>query len=78
MHFMSIQFLSGGRPVVGKFCFFPPPPQPGGRKCHADDDTLQRPYADIPDSTRRMPWDGPHKRILFELEDPDSTVRLGK
>ena len=23
MHFMSIQFLSGGRPVVGKFCFFP-------------------------------------------------------
>ena len=52
----------------------PPPPQPGGRKRHADDDTLQRSYADIPDSTRRMPWDGPHKRILFESEDPDSTV----
>ena len=27
----------------------------------------------MPDSTGRMPWDGPHKRILFESEDPDST-----
>ena len=52
----------------------PPPLQPGGRKRHADDDTLLILYADIPDSTRRMPWDGPHKRILFESEDPDSTV----
>ena len=52
----------------------PTPPQPGGRKCHADEDTLQRPYADVPDSMRTMPWDGPHKRILFESEDPDSTV----
>ena len=52
----------------------PPPLQPGGRKCHADDDMLLRSYADIPESTRRMPWDGPHKRILFESEDPDSTV----
>ena len=52
----------------------PPPLQPGGRKRHTDDDTLLRSYADIPDSTRRMPWDGPHKRILFESEDPDSTV----
>ena len=52
----------------------PQAPQPGGRKRHVDDDTLQRSYADIPDSTRRMPWDGPHKRILFESEDPDSTV----
>ena len=52
----------------------PLPLQPGGRKRHADDDTLLRAYADIPDSTRRMPWDGPHKRILFESEDPDSTV----
>ena len=52
----------------------PLPLQPGGRKRHADDDTLLRAYADIPDSTRSMPWDGPHKRILFESEDPDSTV----
>ena len=52
----------------------PLPLQPGGRKRHAEDDTLLRAYADIPDSTRRMPWDGPHKRILFESEDPDSTV----
>ena len=51
-----------------------PPPQPGGRKRHADDDALQRSYADILDSMRRMPWDVPHKRILFESEDPDSTV----
>ena len=50
------------------------PLQPGGRKHHAEDDTLLREYADIPDSTRSMPWDGPHKRILFESEDPDSTV----
>ena len=50
------------------------PPQLGGRKRHADDDTLQRPYTDVPDSAGRMPWDGPHKRILFESEDPDSTA----
>ena len=52
----------------------PTPPQLGGRKRHADDDTLQRPYTDVPDSAGRMPWDGPHKRILFESEDPDSTA----
>ena len=52
----------------------PLPFQPGGQKRHAEDDTLLRVYADIPDSTRSMPWDGPHKRILFESEDPDSTV----
>ena len=50
------------------------PPQLGGRKRHADDDTLQRPYTDVPDSAGRMPWDSPHKRILFESEDPDSTA----
>ena len=52
----------------------PLPPQPGGRKRHADDDTLQRPYTDVPDSAGRMPWDALHKRMLFESEDPDSTV----
>ena len=50
------------------------PPQPGGRKRHADDDTLQIPYTDVPDSTVRMPWDALHKRMLFESEDPDSTA----
>ena len=45
-----------------------------GRKRHADDDTLLRAYADIPTNTRNMPWDGPHKRILFESEDPESTL----
>ena len=44
----------------------PTPPQLGGRKRHADDDMLQRPYTDVPDSMGRMPWDGPHKRILYE------------
>ena len=39
-----------------------------------DDETLQRPYTDVPDDMGRMPWDGPHKRILFESEDPDSTA----
>ena len=52
----------------------PTPPQPGGRKRHVDEDTPQIPYTDVPDSMRTMPWDGPHKRILCESEDPDSTV----
>ena len=52
----------------------PLPLQPGGRKRHADDDTLLRAYADIPKNTINMPWDGPHKRILFESEDPESTL----
>ena len=44
-----------------------------GRKRRADDDTLLMPCTEAPDSAGRMPWDGPHKRILFESEDPDST-----
>ena len=32
------------------------------------------PYTDVPDNVGRMSWDGPHKRILFESEDPDSTA----
>ena len=50
------------------------PLQPGGRKRHADDGTLRRVYADIPESTSNTPWEGPHKRILFEWEDPESTL----
>ena len=50
------------------------PLQPGGRKRHADDGTLRRAYADIPKNTSKMPWDGPYKRILFESEDPESTL----
>ena len=44
-----------------------------GRKRRADDDTLLMPCNEAPDSAGRMPWDDPHKRILFESEDPDST-----
>ena len=50
------------------------PLQPGGRKRHADDGTPRRAYADIPKNTINMPWDGPYKRILFESEDPESTL----
>ena len=50
------------------------PLQPGGRKRHADDGMLRRAYADIPKNTSNMPWDGPYKRILFESEDPESTL----
>ena len=52
----------------------PLPLQPGGRKRHADDDTLLKTYADRPTNTRNILWDGPHKRILFESEDPESTL----
>ena len=48
--------------------------QPGGRKSHADDGTLRRGYADIPRNTNSVPWDDPHKTILFESEDPESTL----
>ena len=50
------------------------PLQPGGRKRHADDDTLRRAYADVPKNTSKMPWDGPYKKTLFESEDPESTL----
>ena len=43
------------------------------RKRRTDDDTLLMPCTEAPDSAGRMPWDGPHKRILFESEDPDGT-----
>ena len=49
------------------------PPQPGGRKRHADDGTLRGRYADIQRNTDSVQWDGPHKRILFESEDLEST-----
>ena len=52
----------------------PLPFQPGGRKRHADGNTLLGTYADRPTNTRNIPWDGPHKRILFESEDPESTL----
>ena len=44
-----------------------------GRKRRADDGTMLMPSTEAPDSAGRMPWDGPHKLILFESEDPDST-----
>ena len=56
----------------------PLPLQPGGRKRHADDDMLLKAYADRPTNTRNIPWDGPHKWILFESEDPESTLSLSE
>ena len=50
------------------------PLQPGGRKRHVDDGTLRRAYADIPKGTSNALWNGPHKMILFESEDPESTL----
>ena len=44
-----------------------------GHKRRADDDSLLIPSAEAPESEGRIPWDAPHKRILFELEGPDST-----
>ena len=46
--------------------------QSEGWKQHADDDTLLEAYADILTNTRNMLWDGPHKRILFESDEPES------
>ena len=37
-----------------------------GRKRRADDDTLLMPCTEASDNAGRMPWEGPHKRILFE------------
>ena len=56
----------------------PAPPQPGGRKCHADDDMLKRPYIDVPDNTERMPWDALHKRMLFGNVVPTPQVEVHK
>ena len=50
------------------------PPQPGGRKRHADDGTLRRRYTDFPKNANGVQWDGPHKRISFDSEDPESTL----
>ena len=50
------------------------PSLPGRRKRHADDDTPRRAYADIPKGAGNAQWNGPHKRILFESEDPESTL----
>ena len=43
------------------------------RKRRAGVDSESPPIADTPDSTENMPWDVPHKRILFGSEGPDST-----
>ena len=48
-----------------------------GRKRCADDDSLLIPSAEAPESEGRIPWDAPHKRILFESEGPDSTSSEG-
>ena len=51
----------------------PPHAQLVGHKRRADDDSLLIPSAEAPESEGRIPWDAPHKRILFESEGPDST-----
>ena len=50
------------------------PPQPGARKRHADDEMLRRRYMDGQNDTNGVQWDGPHKRISFDSEDPESTL----
>ena len=50
------------------------PPQPGARKRHADDGTLRRRYTDVQKNANSVQWDGPHKRISFDSEDPESTL----
>ena len=50
------------------------PSRTGRRKRHADDDTPRRAYADIPKGAGNAQWNGPHKRILFESEDQESTL----
>ena len=50
------------------------PPQPGGRKRHANNGTLRRRDADIKKNANGAEWDSPHKTILFESEDPESTL----
>ena len=50
------------------------PPQPGARKRHADDEMLRRRYMDSQNDTNGVQWDGPHKRISFVSEDPESTL----
>ena len=50
------------------------PPQPGARKGHEDDGTLRRRYTDVQKNANSVQWDGPHKRISFDSEDPESTL----
>ena len=44
-----------------------------GRKRRAEDQSLLLPGAEAPVSEERIPWDAPHKRILFGSDGPDST-----
>ena len=48
-----------------------------GRKRRADDDSLLIPSAKALENEDKIPWDAPHKRILFESEGPDSTSSEG-
>ena len=63
---------SGRETMEGQFASLPS--RAGGRKRHADDDTPRRAYADIQKGAGNAQWNGPHKRILFELEDQGSAV----
>ena len=48
-----------------------------GCKRRADDDSLLIPSAEALENEDIIPWDAPHKRILFESEGPDSTSSEG-
>ena len=60
-----------------QYLYGPAHAQLAGRKRRADDDSLLIPSAKAPESKDRIPWDSPHKRILFESEGPDSTSSEG-
>ena len=63
---------SGRESMEGHFASLPS--RAGRRKRNADDDTPRRAYADIPKGAGNAQWNGPHKRILFESEDQESTL----
>ena len=48
------------------------PPQPGGRKRHADDGMIGGRYTDIKRNVDNGQWDDSHKRVLFGSEDLES------
>ena len=53
--------------------FRPTNTQPVGRKRRADDQLVLGPGAGGPGSKEGVPWDAPHKRVLFGSDGPNST-----
>ena len=46
----------------------------GSMESQGDGSVTRRRYADIQKKKNSVQWDGPHKRILFDSEDPESTL----